>query len=556
MIITNLKKDILDSFEKIFETTKAKVFNEKLLNDNSQEIKTICDYFNCTDIQAAFISIIFVISCKDGYATNQEIHEHFNSSAMLLMRYNDDIEELKESGILKYTLHPKGRYRKSYVNEEVYIVPDKITQAILNNEALPKLKNDNCNSIFELLETLEKIREEAENGELNGESLLRENQRFIHTNKKFKLIENILNYKLSDIDNFIYFDLVWNKINGIQTIDIETCIDLIYEEKSKKISYVQQLLNEDNKLLINDLIEIEGKDYFNGTRLKLSEKSLNIMQECGIKMDVKTKQSKYIIRPENIKSKKLIYNKKEAEELEMLSSFIKEKKFKELQKSLKAKNLIPGITALFYGEPGTGKTESVLQLARKSKRELLNIDMSRTKSMWFGESEKIVRQLFDDYREYTKRCDKTPILFFNEADGVISKRKDVESSNVSQTENAIQNIILEELERFEGIFFATTNLLQNIDKAFERRFLFKIEFCKPDKDSSAKIWKAKFPYLKIKQCIQLSEQYNFSGGELENILRKTEMQQLLNNEQVCIEKIKEFCNAERWDRRERSRVGF
>ncbi len=553
---TNLKNNLLDSFEKIFETTKGKEFNDKHLKDKFNELKTVCDYFKCTDVQATFISIIFVISCKNGYATNQEIHEHFDSSAILLMRYNDDIENLKEKGLLRYTLHPKGRYRIAYVDEEVYIVPEKITQAILNNESLPKLKNENCNNIFDLLEKLEKIKKEAENGELNGETLLRENQRFINANKRFKLIEKILFYKLSAIDYFIYFDLVWNKINGGTFIDAETCIDLIFKEKSKKIDYVQELLNEDNKLLINDLIEIEEAEYLSGTRLKLTEKSLAIIQECGIKMYVKTKKSKYIIKPENIKSKKLIYNKKEAEELDMLSGFIKEKKFKDLQKSLKSKNLIPGITALFYGEPGTGKTESVFQLARKSKRELLNIDMSKTKSMWFGQSEKLVRQLFEDYREYAKRQDKTPILFFNEADGVISKRKDIGFSNVSQTENAIQNIILEELERFEGIFFATTNLLQNIDKAFERRFLFKIEFCKPDKDSSAKIWKAKFPILTVKQCIQLSEQYNFSGGELENILRKTEMHQLLNNEPVCIAKIKEFCDAERWGKREKNRIGF
>lgn len=73
----------------------------------------------------------------------------------------------------------------------------------------------------------------------------------------------------------------------------------------------------------------------------------------------------------------------------------------------------------------------------------------------------------------------TPILLFNEADGVINKRKDSNSSAVAQTENEIQNIILQEMEEFKGILIATTNLTDNIDTAFERRFLFKLELTVP-----------------------------------------------------------------------------
>lgn len=69
-----------------------------------------------------------------------------------------------------------------------------------------------------------------------------------------------------------------------------------------------------------------------------------------------------------------------------------------------------------------------------------------------------------------KTQDNIPILFFNEADGVINKRKDSSSSNTAQTENEIQNIILQEMEDFKGILMATTNLIDNIDNAFDRRF--------------------------------------------------------------------------------------
>jgi SpoVK/Ycf46/Vps4 family AAA+-type ATPase len=111
------------------------------------------------------------------------------------------------------------------------------------------------------------------------------------------------------------------------------------------------------------------------------------------------------------------------------------------------------------------------------------VDISKTKSMWFGQSEKIIKDIFDRYRSRVKQAQKTresiPILLLNEADAVICKRRETEGSNLAQTENAMQNIILEEMEKLEGILIATTNLTQNMDKAFERRFLFKVEFEKP-----------------------------------------------------------------------------
>jgi SpoVK/Ycf46/Vps4 family AAA+-type ATPase len=91
---------------------------------------------------------------------------------------------------------------------------------------------------------------------------------------------------------------------------------------------------------------------------------------------------------------------------------------------------------------------------------------------------KIIKQVFKDYKSYAKGLQATPILFFNEADAIIAKRKELNFSNVSDTENRIQNILLEEFENFEGILIATTNLVNNMDNAFERRFLFKVEFKK------------------------------------------------------------------------------
>lgn len=125
------------------------------------------------------------------------------------------------------------------------------------------------------------------------------------------------------------------------------------------------------------------------------------------------------------------------------------------------------------------KTVSKLRLESKMDREIMRVDISQVKSMWFGGSEKRVKRIFNDYRSFMEECAKIPVLLFNEADAVFSKRMEVNSSNVAQTENTMQNIILEELETFGGIMIATTNLTDNLDAAFERRFLFKIGFARP-----------------------------------------------------------------------------
>lgn len=199
---------------------------------------------------------------------------------------------------------------------------------------------------------------------------------------------------------------------------------------------------------------------------------------------------------------------------------------------------------MLHGAPGTGKTEIVKQLAKATGREIMRVEISQSKSMWFGESEKKIKRIFTDYRAYAKECKQTPILFFNEADAIISKRKDSTISNVAQTENAIQNIILEELENFDGILMATTNLASNLDSAFERRFLFKVPFSKPSQEVRAKIWRSKLPDLEYKECQLLAHEFDFSGGQIDNIIRKSEIDEIVSGTSSNFEKIASFCNEE------------
>ena len=234
---------------------------------------------------------------------------------------------------------------------------------------------------------------------------------------------------------------------------------------------------------------------------------------------------------------------------------MEEEHYSVLRKSLEEKGMQKGIAVLLYGHPGTGKTESVHQIAKTTGRAIYHVDISATKSCWFGESEKLIKDVFKKYEDLCNNSEICPILLFNEADGIFSKRKDTDSSNVAQTENTIQNIILEEMERLGGILIATTNMADNLDSAFERRFLFKIKFEKPGLEARKRIWLSKLPSLSDANAQSLAVEFPFSGGEIDNIVRKVTIMEVLNEREADMQEIRGLCRAEKMHSNN-NRIGF
>ena len=261
---------------------------------------------------------------------------------------------------------------------------------------------------------------------------------------------------------------------------------------------------------------------------------------------------------EDISPKQLFYNSKEQRQVEELTSLLDEEHFKRIKNRLKETNFRSGFACLFYGAPGTGKTETVLQIAKKTGRDLIQVNVSEVKSMWVGESEKNIKGIFDDYKKKVKQLAKAPILLFNEADAIIGKRQVGAERAVEKMENSIQNIILQEIEQLDGILIATTNLAENMDKAFERRFLYKIQFEKPDLNCRTQIWQAMIPPLNDADASYLAGKYDFSGGEIENIARHFTIQTILHGQsENMVKSLVEFCENERLEgSRTKRKIGF
>jgi hypothetical protein len=172
-----------------------------------------------------------------------------------------------------------------------------------------------------------------------------------------------------------------------------------------------------------------------------------------------------------------------------------------------------GITALFSGSPGTGKTMVAGVIARDLGLDLYRVDVSRITSKWIGETEKNLGSLFDAAE------DGQVMLLFDEADSLFGKRTEVKSS-VDRYANMEVNYLLQRLDSFEGIAILTTNFGTSIDAAFKRRLTYRVTFPFPDEEMREQLWKSllppEVPVAGTLDFAALARQFRLSGGYIRN----------------------------------------
>ena len=173
-----------------------------------------------------------------------------------------------------------------------------------------------------------------------------------------------------------------------------------------------------------------------------------------------------------------------------------------------------GITALFAGPPGTGKTMAAQVIANELKMELYKVDLSQLMDKYVGETEKNIKRIF----ELAGRSNS--VLFFDEADAIFNKRLSAESSN-DRFANIESSLLLQCIEEFSGVTLLATNNMASIDVAFLRRFRFYLMFKEPDEEIRFQIWSSVFPAeapvdpeVDFKE---LARMFRFTGAVIKNI---------------------------------------
>lgn len=358
---------------------------------------------------------------------------------------------------------------------------------------------------------------------------------------------------------FIVYDATNDYLSGEKS-NLPATLNDIYGHTQDYFTELRSFLDDKHELVEKDFLEVEKSANIENTVVSVTNKILEFLYGENADIYIRSVTGRNIIENEKIKEKELFYSDTVQKQIDMLRESMEQNNLEAMQERLSQKGLPKGVAVLLYGAPGTGKTETVYQLAKQTNHKIFHVDIAESKSMWFGESEKKIKKIFTDYKLLCKSCkshnENTPILLFNEADALISKRRDVDSGSCAQTENAIQNILLEEMEKLEGIMIATTNLCENMDKAFERRFLFKVKYEKPSLEARENIWRTKLNTLGTEDISKLAKEFDFSGGEIDNIVRKCEMNEIIKGTQPGYEEIVELCKTERLENAEEHRMGF
>jgi ATP-dependent 26S proteasome regulatory subunit len=355
-------------------------------------------------------------------------------------------------------------------------------------------------------------------------------------------------HELNNKEQIIFLALLKEEYSGeLESLrEMNTLINLISENDYDKIKY-RSLLEESSTLIDKEIIDYdEMLTVFGGVTRSffINEDFLQniihpnkVKKSQRIKIDTLVKEQDIfeLVTPKTDLDA-VVLNPKTTE---ILNTILKQMD-KEVIKRLRewgVRDKKSGLDAriIFYGPPGTGKTMTALSLAKSLKRKVLSFDCSKILSMYVGESEKNVRRIFDTYKEISKKTKTEPILLLNEADQFLSSRSTGPGGGADKMHNQMQNIFLEQIERFDGILIATTNLLETIDPAFSRRFNYKIEFSKPNFEQRVKLWEKMLPnntHYEKEFDVKALAKHNLSGGQIEVVVKNTALSVAIKDEPI------------------------
>lgn len=512
----------------------------------SSETEYLGQRMELTPFQAVLFAVI--IQCNaTGRCTFNNIAKHLGMTYLQFLSYASDLYALRD----KWLIRLKG-------NSELK-VPPEVINALMKDAPYEKPRVDGLNTIA-IFRRIAGLMKATSDDQMPSSQVVEETEVLLDANPQTCYTQACKKY------------LVANRISTEERL-LFYIVSYLYLRRGYTVfdmSDVEDYIQDENwNMEIKDFFDIEALDL---QRKKIIEPaktdgfydrgSFSINEEIVKEMfaDIKLKSSTLktidLGDPTSKPEKQLFFNKEEDKQIERLSRLLEEDSLKRVFASMKDKGMRTGFTCLFYGDPGTGKTETVYQMARRTGRRIMEADVAKLRNCYVGETEKNVRALFKDYRTACEENEIKPILLFNEADAILGKRMEGAVKSVDRMENSVQNILLQEMENFEGIMIATTNLMGNLDPAFERRFLFKIRFNKPELEPRTQIWKSQFPSLSEDEAASLAEEFTLSGGQIENVVRKYTIDSVLNGQDGSIDQLRQFCREETVNKSMHNKIGF
>lgn len=538
-------KSVLEAFEYIVDMAKDSNLDEKFF----KKAKTLLDYtsdkLELTATQVVLLAL-FVDNCEDRRIRISDLSKYIGCRTTRILRLADDVDVLEKK---RYIRASRGE------SSTTYRVPTDVLVS-LRKDSPYRFEKEPVTDLLSFFFSFNKLMNEKDNDEVTYNNIMTQTEELLCEIKDTKFAKALDGFNLSDHDRLLFIFMAHlyfeNDDDRIGFHDI----DNLYDNNDIPSWCKRDLRKGDSNLFEYKLIEFSNEDGMVRTdSYKLTNYAKNVLL-AELDIDQMGRSQKGLIKHDSLAPKELIYNEEEKSSIEELASILSKDRFIGVQERLQRAGMRKGFCCLFYGAPGTGKTETVYQIARQTGRNIMKVDVDKIKSCWVGESEKNIKALFDHYRNMCTNSELAPILLFNEADAVLGVRMEGASRAVDKMENSIQNIILQEMESLEGIMIATTNLTNNLDKAFERRFLYKVRYERPTAEARKKIWEIMLPGISSDTAHTLSVKFDMSGGEIENIARKHTVNAILSgNETIDLDMIAEMCQKERIASKTQ-RIGF
>jgi len=537
--------DLLEAIDRVNTALEESKTEREFAEGANSALKYLSKRMDLTKRQCVILAI-FIDCCCEYNVSLSLLARRMCTSITGMLREWSDLDKLEERGYI-VTCHNRS-------GDICFRMPLFVLDSLKRNQPYvePGMGEEKLtiDQFFAQLDILFKRRDDCE---ITYSMLCAKLERLLKNNAHLEISKRVLQLDMGFDSQILllYFchSIVSENEEEISNYEISKVLDAPSSANTKR-----ELTLGNHRLQREDLIEYACCcGTVDRSQHRLTDKA---KQELLADVQIVVNEYKSGLTPHSeIIPKELFYNDADEQQITNLCDLLSDENYQNIRQRLKQKGMRQGFACLFYGSPGTGKTETVLQLAKRTHRDIMRVDISQLRSKWVGESEKNIKSVFDQYRRAASTCKTVPILFFNEADAILNLRQEGASNAVEKMENSLQNIILEQLENLDGIFIATTNLAGNLDPAFERRFLFKVDFHKPSLAARTKIWKSMLPDVPEADLAALAAEFDFSGGQIENIARHYAIDSILYG-QGSIDKLRQFCQNERIDKKTTHKIGF
>lgn len=507
---------------------------------NSELNKKLAQELHITPFQAMIFTTVFNHTVDDSYAMSMTaLSDKMDMTNMKMFKHFSDLYVLQQKRLLD--IEQRDRYNDFRVS-----IPKNTFSMILAGSGAEDL-DFRPKTFAEVSERMNEIMRDVLNDSTQAENRKKAVSDLLDSVKHLPEIKWLKSLGLQHTEVAMVTYMMYDKIRSDDdTTSISEILERTYYSTERTLNIRNAMIRGRHILIRKGVVELSTGFFMDGTSLTLTELTCERLMG-NYELYRKKKQNiqfKFLthIKAETIQKKKLLFDEEMKKDLTRIERLLRPRSLKAFQKRAEERGLTKGLAVLMYGVPGTGKTETVKQYAARTGRDILLVNISDIRDKFVGESEKRLNNIFVEYEKAVKAFKKAPILVFNEADALISKRTAVNNS-VDQMNNAMQNILLQRMEDFKGILVATTNLKSALDPAFERRFTLKLYFGLPSTEVYKKMLRLKLTDLTDEQIDFIGSNYRLTGGQMDNIVKNLEVKFLLG-EEVDLDYLMRLCDAE------------